>query len=299
MLALPIMTIGRRMWGQSSTAFIAIAGGALTLTVLLVAKRVHAGEPTERRTRTAWLGGATLAATTAAIPLALGYEWVTIGWALLATALIALWRRVDHAGLRYVALGLHAVVFVRLAMVPNVVAYHDSIGMPVFNWLLYTYLVPVACLAASGWLLRGHERARLRKWEPVTRDGEPLTPLLYGAAAIILGFVWINVTIVDVFSVTSTIELTVDRMPARDLTMSISWAVYGLGLLCAGMWGRVGALRKASLGLILVTCGKVFLFDLAHLEDLYRVVSLTGLALSLIAVSFAYHHFVFRKSEQP
>jgi uncharacterized membrane protein len=37
------------------------------------------------------------------------------------------------------------------------------------------------------------------------------------------------------------------------------------------------------------------LHDLGELEDLYRVASLVGLALSLILVSLAYQRFVFRK----
>ena len=42
---------------------------------------------------------------------------------------------------------------------------------------------------------------------------------------------------------------------------------------------------------------KVFLYDLAGLEDLYRVASLAGLALSLLLVSLAYQRFVFRARE--
>jgi uncharacterized membrane protein len=51
-----------------------------------------------------------------------------------------------------------------------------------------------------------------------------------------------------------------------------------------------------SLGLFLITIAKVFLYDLGELHDLYRVASLLGLALSLIAVSLAYQRFVFRGS---
>jgi uncharacterized membrane protein len=41
-----------------------------------------------------------------------------------------------------------------------------------------------------------------------------------------------------------------------------------------------------------VTVVKVFLYDLGELEDLYRVASLLGLAVSLILVSLAYQRFV-------
>jgi uncharacterized membrane protein len=42
----------------------------------------------------------------------------------------------------------------------------------------------------------------------------------------------------------------------------------------------------------MVTVVKVFLYDLGELEDLYRVASLLGLAVSLILVSLAYQRFV-------
>jgi uncharacterized membrane protein len=84
-------------------------------------------------------------------------------------------------------------------------------------------------------------------------------------------------------------------MPARDLTMSLAWALYALGLLALGMKRSNAGLRWASLGLVLATVGKVFLYDLAHLGDLYRVASLVGLALSLILISIAYQRFVFGK----
>jgi uncharacterized membrane protein len=38
---------------------------------------------------------------------------------------------------------------------------------------------------------------------------------------------------------------------------------------------------------------KVFLYDLGQLRDLYRVLSLLGLAASLIAISLAYQRYVF------
>ena len=77
--------------------------------------------------------------------------------------------------------------------------------------------------------------------------------------------------------------------------MSIAWAAYALALLGIGLWQRSVGLRWASLGLLLVTIGKVFLHDLGELRDLYRVMSLVGLAVSLFLVSLVYQRFVFRK----
>ncbi len=50
--------------------------------------------------------------------------------------------------------------------------------------------------------------------------------------------------------------------------------------------------------LLSLTLVKVFLYDLGELRDLYRVASLLGLALSLIAVSLVYQRFVFRRAAE-
>ena len=68
---------------------------------------------------------------------------------------------------------------------------------------------------------------------------------------------------------------------------------YALFLLGVGVWRKSPGLRLLSFPLILLTVGKVFLHDLGALEDLYRVFSLVGLALALIAISLAYQRFVF------
>ena len=61
------------------------------------------------------------------------------------------------------------------------------------------------------------------------------------AAAVI--FVWINLTIADIFSTTNQLTISFDRMPARDLSTSLAWAVYALLLLFQPM-GRVLARRS-------------------------------------------------------
>ena len=105
-------------------------------------------------------------------------------------------------------------------------------------------------------------------------------------------FVWINLTIADVFATGETLRLGFDRTPARDLTTSIAWALYALVLLAVGVRGRSRGARWLSLGLMMGTVAKVFLYDLGELEDLYRVASLLGLAVSLILISFAYQRFI-------
>jgi len=113
-------------------------------------------------------------------------------------------------------------------------------------------------------------------------------------AGIFTVFVWINLAIADWFADGPRLTLQFGRAPARDLTVSIAWALYALILLGFGMARARTGLRWLSLGFLLVTIAKVFLYDLGELRDLYRVLSLVGLALSLLLVSVLYQRFVFR-----
>ncbi len=109
-------------------------------------------------------------------------------------------------------------------------------------------------------------------------------------------FVWINLAIADWYAEGPLLTLQFGRSPARDLTVSIAWAIYALVLLGFGMARANIGLRWLSLSFLVVTIGKVFLYDLGELRDLYRVVSLVGLAVSLLLVSLLYQRFVFRRA---
>jgi len=128
---------------------------------------------------------------------------------------------------------------------------------------------------------------------------KPLTAALALLSAIAVGFVGLNLEIADWFGQGTRLSVSFERMPARDLTMSIGWAVYSLLILGFGMARKSSLLRWVSLTVLVLSIGKVFLYDLGMLHDLYRVASLLGLAVTLILVSLAYQRFVFRAASPP
>src|SRR6266550_2357 len=154
-----------------------------------------------------------------------------------------------------------------------------------------------AALLGTAALLHPRELVRARGWERerLYVHGIPAGALGAGFAALVVIFVWINLAIADWFATGPMLHVSFERMAARDLTTSLAWAVYALVLLAIGMGRRSIGLRWVSLGLFMITIAKVFLHDLGELRDLYRVASLLGLAVSLIAVSLAYQRFVFRR----
>jgi hypothetical protein len=69
------------------------------------------------------------------------------------------------------------------------------------------------------------------------------------------------------------------------LLLSALWATTGVTALVIGLRRDDRALRLGSLALLLVTVGKVFLYDLATLTSLYRVGSFIGLGLLLLVAA--------------
>ncbi|MEC7518561.1 MAG: DUF2339 domain-containing protein, partial [Myxococcota bacterium] len=296
----PLYLLGlRHAWlevlGPDAIGLLALGLAALSIGAAYAVRARGPEKDEARRVAMVWLTASAAGFVTLAIPLQLSNEWITVGWALEALALTALWRRFDHTGLKYLSAALSTAVLVRLLLNPYVLDYHPTSAMPVLGWLTYTYVVPALCLVGAWALLRGEEASRRRPWErSLFGDKHAIVANYSAAGALLLVFAWINLTIFEYFAPGSELVIPFDRLPARDLTLSIAWAVYALFLLALGMWRRSTSLRVTSLALILGTSGKVFLYDLAHLADLYRVASLAGLAISLIVISLAYQRFVFR-----
>ena len=290
-LFLPALGLHTERFGESGRSVLALAFAAVGVATLFGLRRRGPRDADQRRRARAWLGASTLGFVAAALPLALAAEWLTIGWALFAVALILLWRRVDHAGLKYLSIVVFGLVGVRLLSFVEL-SHLRPRGWPLLDALTYTFLVPVgAALLAHHQL--GRQGERLRRWEPRLDEARSFVGPLLAAFAVVASFAWLNLAVVRAFADGPVYELIVARDAARDLTLSVAWTLYAMLLLGVGMWRRAPGLRKLSLALLLMSCGKVFLHDLAHLEDLYRVMSLVGLALSLIGVSFVYKRFVF------
>jgi uncharacterized membrane protein len=285
-----------RRWGDGAIGILPILLGSISLVAAVYGRGAEVGDAAQRRRNLVWFSAVALGFISLAVPLQLEKEWVTIGWACVGIALLALWQRLDHPGLKAFALLLLGASTSRLLVNPALLFYHGASGTPILNWLLYTYLAPAVALLAAARILRPLEVERLRSWEKGLYSGQrPLGAIACGLAAILVVFAWINLTIADAFAVGPSLALDWQHQPARDLTLSLAWVLYALILLTLGMRRRSSALRWISLTFLLLAIAKVFLHDLGNLQDLYRVASLVGLAFSLIAVSLAYQRFVFRK----
>lgn len=245
-----------------------------------------------RLNRLALFAAVALGFVATAIPLQLERQWITVAWALEGAAVWWLFGRLSHPGLKYFGLALFVAVGARLLANPEVLRYEPR-SWPILNWLLYTYAVPAAaCLAGAGWL-RAAERGRGDTPAHDWLAGDRRYPAgIVAFLGLLLVFWLINLEIADYYSPGRYVELDFSRHLQRDLTRSFAWGLYAVTLLVIGLLRRERGLRVVSLGFLMLTVGKVFVYDLGQLSGLYRILSFLALGIALIVVSLLYQRFV-------
>lgn len=78
---------------------------------------------------------------------------------------------------------------------------------------------------------------------------------------------------------------------ARQLSLSIIWAIYASIITGIGIMKRIRILRILGILLIGITVFKVFLFDLSELRTIYRIISFVIPGFLLLIVSYFYNRF--------
>ncbi len=102
-----------------------------------------------RVSQLAWLGGSALFFVTLVFPVQFEHQWLTLSWALEGVALVWLFGKVPHPGLRATGIALLSIAFVRLALNPAVLEYPRSNSLPLLNWYTYTYGIVTLCFLTA------------------------------------------------------------------------------------------------------------------------------------------------------
>jgi uncharacterized membrane protein len=164
-------------------------------------------------------------------------------------------------------------------LVANPVSVTADVGsLPILKGLLLAYAAPAA-MAFVG-----------RRWldRPDDRNARVMTEI----AGTILAFVYVTLEVRHFFDPgfargwewAEGIEL---------YAYSITWLLFGVGLLAVGFWREAPALRHAGMALVCLVVAKVFLIDMAGLQGLLRVLSFLGLGAALLGLGYAYRRFGF------
>jgi hypothetical protein len=270
------------VWPNPFMGVVPAAFAVPPLLGLAILLKTIPAENKSRLAQLAWFGGVGLLFLTLIFPVQFHHEWITIGWALEGAALLWLFYRVPHPGLRLVGFALLVAAFIRLAVNPAVLDYHPRADFPIFNWYLYTYGLVTAALFTGAKLLAPPRNLVLQT------DARPVLAGL----GIVLAFLLLNIEIADYFSAPgSTLTFQFSGNFARDMSYSIAWALFALGLLVYGIVKNISIARYAAMGLLCATLIKLFFHDLAQLAQLYRIGAFISVAAIAMLASFAYQKF--------
>jgi uncharacterized membrane protein len=210
--------------------------------------------------------------------------WMAVSWGALALGLVwASWHR-DYPVLRWGwriigGLAIALVTFGSLIQWDGLFIGNALGQWPILNGLIVCFLLPALLAAAVSWML--------------SRMGERQAAMVAGIAALVFSFAFLTYEVRHYFGFAQG-RVSALASDAELYTYSIVWLVYGAALLVAGIVTRLPVLRYASLAVLVLVVGKVFLVDMADLTGLLRVASFLGLGIALLALGFLYRRYVFR-----
>lgn len=282
-------------WPTSVVAFVCIGATLAILTALLRNPKAAISEM-EKESAHAWMCGTILFLLTGAslhlfsafsIYRALfGPQWIqtavyalTMFWFLAVPLLLKAGCQWRDEWMRCLALltGAGAVATLLLNAISGAPA-----SLPFFNWRVACFGVAIIATQLSIKTLRRHAD-NITPWErelPSTLKYLSLFLLLWALTQ-------------ESYEASRYYREVLGENWRRQAQMAVSlvWSVFGAMLLLGGIRRREQPLRLAALGLLAATVVKVFIFDLSFLDGLPRILSLGGLGVSLIFISWLYSRF--------
>lgn len=234
----------------------------LVTAAALIASRLYAGPWPEGPLVGEVLGGLGLAylAPTAFEGVPVVAAWVTVGLAVTALAARLGW------------LGQAGPIYVGLAAAHTVVVEAPPSGLRDGVDDLGPAALALALVAGGALAL-----ARLHDWRVDIRHA---LEIAFAVAAVYLP----SIAIVDL--TTTGEEFEPGQTP--QVLLSAFWSLTGFAALVLGLLRDDRRLRVGGLGLLGIAVVKVFLYDLAALDEIFRVLSFIALGLLLLAGAFAY-----------
>ncbi len=217
------------------------------------------------------------------------HEWATYSviWLTLAIVLSWIGSRLKMKPFEWAGVAIGVAGFVASIVGPlgvdNPLFHQTDVGsLRVLNWLLYLYGLPCVLAAVLGYTSRIKE--------------VPMKPIATVVSLLLL-FVFVSLEVRQGFVGSDLLLKTHPITQAESYGYSMAWVSLALILLAGGLVTGSTALRYGSLAVMLVAVGKVAI-DSFKLQDLWRVLSLLGLGLSLIVLGYVYQRYVFRRPKQ-
>lgn len=189
---------------------------------------------------------------------------------------------IAHTGTVLFLAGLFRVFFFDHMVFNPLWVNVDVGGLFLMNAMAVTYGLPLL------WLYLEEK--------PALHLTKRLPPTAKGIAALALIFMLVTLNVRHFFHGP---QLWMGETTSAEIySYSFAWLLLGGALLFLGTLRQNKPIRVASMAIVILTVGKVFLYDASELQGLYRVFSFMGLGITLLAISWFYSRFVFTKEDK-
>jgi uncharacterized membrane protein len=215
-----------------------------------------------------------------AIPLQAGTAWVALGWAAEAVVLWWFGLRIQMPSLRVLGAVFGIAATARL-LAYDIPQFEYAAYLPVLNRGALVALAATACLA-TGVIVSRRFFAALNPAE--------MALIAVAAVGCVLLVWWIvTVDLENYFDWNNHLDPAVaDWHRVGQMSISAWWAVYATVVLVIGFVARRGLLRWTALALFGITVIKVFFWDMADLDEIYRIAAFFVLAVLLGSAAWIY-----------
>lgn len=268
----------------------------LALLYLVAARALFRMPPEGRAVALAFLG-ISISFVTLAIPIQLHESWITVAWAAEAVVLAWIGFTTGSVRLRQVSLIVLALSIVRLFGWDAVRRLPDF--RLVFNPRFFTFLSVVSAVYFLAVLHERYSAARER-WETRIRSGLILLASLLSVYLVSQeAWAYYDDRRWDLDQALRREEVSAGQYRqvaqalanGRQVTLSLLWSLYSIGAVVVGIVRRYRPIRLFGIALFFLAIVKVFAIDIWTLERLYRILSVIGLGVLLLAVAFLYQRF--------
>jgi uncharacterized membrane protein len=207
-------------------------------------------------------------------------------WLLLGAALSYLGMKKAKPVLVQSGFGVQAFavgwIFFALVLLFNPILSENSVGaLYIINGITAGFLLPAAILIASSAIYQRERRALLTNITVWT-----------GHALLFIGY---SLTIRHFFH--GEFLSAQGMLVAERYAYSAGWVLLAVAFLVVGILTGKHRPRYASLAIMIIGVIKVG-YDIFLLQDLYRIASLAGLGIGLLAMTFIYQKYVFKAQEE-
>ncbi|MBI3305209.1 DUF2339 domain-containing protein [Candidatus Parcubacteria bacterium] len=275
----------------------------LYLFLALLVRSIH-----PKGSKVTWtLVALAIAFLTIAVPLQFDGRPITLAWAAEAAVLVFAGFQVASSRLRIAGVILLTLVALRLFATEYEIDLQNFV--PVANGRFLTYAFAIAAMFAVAWRYKV-------AWATVDKQERFLVPTLALAANFFALYILsaeaiayfdseiirshspsLCTTGIPPYCLSTAKADAVGIQSAKNLSLSVIWGLYSIGMLVSGIIRRFQPVRLAAIALFWVTIFKVFLYNSSNLETPYRIVAFIGLGALLLVTAYFYNRYKDRINE--